>query len=124
MTISDAIYEFLTERLTIPQIWEGVAPRDVSAEEGLLTYTRLPSPATESVTGITLTQYQFSIRHKDLLHAQLYSEELIDVLLGYSGTIGDYEGVNFFMESHLGDLEEAESDLWVVSVIFNVKYVR
>lgn len=122
--LSENIYNLLYSNLTIPEIWEGYVPEEVDVDEGALTFQRLPSPASDDVTGTSLAQYQFSIRHSDLGVAQDYRKSLEDLLIGWSGDLDDYKKVNFFQESDLGDVQEDDTQLWVLTSIFNIKYVR
>lgn len=123
--LGEAIYELLEANLTIPSIFEGVASSDTNIDEGSLTFTRLPSVGSDMTTGTSLIEYQFSIRHSDFGMAQDYKEELIDLLLGWSGNLStDFRSVNFFMQSELGELHEDESQMWHLPLIFNIKYIR
>lgn len=123
--LSESIYDLLDANITIPVIREGFVEESADIREGALTYTRLASPAADMITGTSLSQYIYSIRHKDLGVAQDYSIDLVDLLLGWSGDLSpDFKKVNFFMESDLGEIMEDDTQLWVISYVFNIKYVR
>ncbi len=111
--------------MSIPEIWEGVVAKDINVDGGALTFIRIPSLASDDITGTSLIQFSFITRHFDLGQAQDYKEELIELLLGWSGNLStDFKSVNFFMESDLGELQEDDTQIWALPVIFNVKYIR
>ena len=123
--LSDKLFIILEENLSISEIWEAVAPRSVNIEEGVLTFTRLPSIGTESITRTSIATYQFSVRHKDLKVAQDLRDEIVEKLNGFTQRVApDNSIVQFFHQSDLGDVSEADSNLWVCSSLFNLKYIR
>lgn len=123
--LSDALYDFLEANLTIPEIYESFVEKDVIVDDGALTFQRLPSPASNNITGTSLNKFQFSIRHSNQGIAQDYRQELVDLLLDWSGDLStDFRQVVFFMEADLGEVQEDDTQLWVLTDIFNIKYIR
>ena len=123
MNILEIIYNILQPQLTIPNMYAGTAAGDTSASDGLLTYWQLPGSGINFASGMSNTQIQFDIWHRDIYDSDTYKEELIAVLLGLAG-VYDGKAMIFTIESDLGNIHEDESQIWHSAILVNIKYAR
>ena len=120
-TLSESIYTFLDAELETDVYW-GQVPKRTDFSSGVLNFYELPGIA-DDITWTSNTQYQFSVRHTDILAAYNIREEFLKIVLGKIGFIGTYQ-TQWFLVNTLGEIYEDESRLIHLPNIMNVRYIR
>ena len=120
-TLSESIYTYLDGEMDTDIYW-GQLPADIDFSSGVINFYELPGLA-DDITWMSNTQYQFSIRHNDIRSAYNIREELIKILLGKTGDIGNYQ-TQFFFGNTQGELYEDEGRIIHLPIITNIRYIR